>query len=136
MGGIIASFSSSLEAFWCAHNVQEISDPRQITLQAKLDSLEDSVNKFLTLSEVMNKFKKDWEDIFSFGFVAQTPVQSLKGFSSPASLGLFCESVPPSASDLCFFIDKGHFLHFPAPSSSASLQGSSTGPMCDGHLLG
>lgn len=55
VGGTFASFSSTFEALQCAHNIHENSDPRQMgsTLQAKLDTLEDSVNKFITLSVVM-----------------------------------------------------------------------------------
>lgn len=129
---MIASFSSTLEALWCAHSIQEMSDPREMgsTLQAQLDSLEDSVNKLLTLSEVMSKLQRR---------IGKTPSlldSLLKAISEGflQSWGCFCESVPPRASGLCVLIDNGAFPSLPA--SSASLQGRSTGPMSDGDPLG
>lgn len=110
---MIDSFSSTLEALWCAHSIQEMSDPRDMgsTLQAQLDSLEDSVNKLLTLSEVMSKLQKGLGRHLLFWIPCSKP--SLKGFSSPGAVFVsLCHPVPQVCA---FSLTMGHFLHSQLP---------------------
>lgn len=81
VGRTFASFSNTLEALWCPHNTHEVSDTRQMgsTSPAELDTLEDAVSRFTTLSVVMSKLQKGLERI-----VQPQCIQSLKSFAHVA----------------------------------------------------
>lgn len=134
--------SSTLEALWCAHNIHGISDPRRMgsTLQAKLDILEDSLNKFMTLSVVMNKLQTGlgrhllyWMSLF------KPQCNLLKVSPKPCfPRAVLVTLHHPAVSGLCSLIANraSSSIRFPAPASSASSRGRSTGLMSDGNPLG
>lgn len=131
MGGTIASFSSTLEALQCAHNIQEISDPRQMgsTLQAKLDALEDSVNKFLTLSEVVNKLQKGLGRHLLFWTACSSCSAVSEGFLQSCFPGaVFVSLCHPVPHGLCFLIDNGASSSLPSTSFLCFIAGKVNRP--------
>lgn len=75
--------SAAPETLQSSHNIHEISDPRQMdsTLQAKLDTFEDPVDKFMTLPVVMNKLQKRLGRCLLFWMPYSNPSGFLKGCS-------------------------------------------------------
>lgn len=96
------------------------------TLQDKLDSLEESVNKFPTLSEVMNKLQKGLGRHFLFWIPCSNPSGISEWFLQ--SWGCLCESVLPNASGLCFLIDHGAFSSLPSTSFLCFIAGKVNRP--------